>query len=337
MNIGGVLAAAERVLAEVVEAAEAAGEAEAGAASTAVVATAPGTRADHNAETAAVQPFVRPPPSAHEAPRPQAGEASMVQPGASGHPMAADQLVPAMLSSLQVDPASAWPLVAQAFVAVQAPRPKATRSPPPQPAEAAPVADDTAVEETAPRVGERDARAEVEDSVVDDWCGPLERALRAALAAPEPPPSLLAAAEQWRRGRCVVLACPQGRDPAGAAWAFVLWPRTRASHRLELRGTRVEGRLHWAALPPAAPWCHVRVVKEHHPRRGRQLIPLDAMAGAAVACEVQLGPVMARALRWSVVCLRVDAVRRFWSALGAQWSATVVVSARPLVGEGSPC
>jgi hypothetical protein len=161
---------------------------------------------------------------------------------------------------------------------------------------------------------------------------------------------LLIAAEQWRRGRCVVLACPQGTDPAGPAWAFVLWPRKQTARRtdgspapLSLFGLRVEARLQWSAMPAGAKWCQVRVIKEHHPRTGRQLITATSGEGSTrVACEVQLGPVLARPLRCCDVCVRINAARRFWSALGVQWSMHVVVSPYPLIGdavavENAPC
>jgi len=65
------------------------------------------------------------------------------------------------------------------------------------------------------------------------WCETLSHALRGALAARIVPQALLAAAEQWKRGRCVVLACPQADDPAGPAWAFVLWPLAQAEQGTE--------------------------------------------------------------------------------------------------------
>ena len=239
------------------------------------------------------------------------------------------------LTSLQVDPGVGWALGRHGFDAPLPQVPEAPRTPSPLP-----TPDDALPDPVEPPANEA-ARTDEDGTVLvgtfecDDeagWCEALTRALRDALAARLPPQSLLAAAEQWQRGRCVVLACPQGNDPAGPAWAFVLWPRRRAPRRLDLHGLRVEARLRWATLPPPAAWCHVRVIKEHHPRRGRQLIPLDAAGSEGVACEVQLGPVLARSLRWCVVCLRIDAVQRFWAALGPQWSATVVVCARPLAG-----
>lgn len=203
---------------------------------------------------------------------------------------------------------------------------------------------------------EPDADLEWQDSAPEaDWCTPLNQALRTALAAKPLPEALAAAAEQWRLGRCVVLACPQGADFTGPAWAHVLWPRQRG-RRLKgqrqgaalpaLHGVRVEAALSWAALPPQG-WCHVRAVKQHHPRLGRQLLAiapqadsvngaqaqLQASSGLPVPCEVQLGPIRANAPRWLWACIRIHAVRPFWAALGAQWSAHVLVSVRPLVAE----
>jgi hypothetical protein len=190
----------------------------------------------------------------------------------------------------------------------------------------------------------------VEDPADVAWSEPLTRSLRRALAAGIPPQALLVAADQWRSGRCVVLACPQGDDPAGPAWAFVLWPRRPAApwqpspgkaQPLALFGLRVEARLQWSALPHGAQWCHVRVVKEHHPRRGRQLIAMTHAhaqdeAPHASPCEVQLGPVLARSLHWCDVCVHINAARRFWAALGAQWSVHVVVCSQPLAGTRGP-
>jgi hypothetical protein len=135
-----------------------------------------------------------------------------------------------------------------------------------------------------------------------------------------------------------VLACPQGPDAAGPAWAFVLWPRRQPARGadgfpppLALFGLRVEARLQWSALPSGAKWCQVRVIKEHHPRTGRQLIPAAADASGRVPCEVQLGPVLARPLRCCDVCVRINAARRVWTALGAQWSMHVVVCSHALI------
>lgn len=297
---------------------------------------------DHGLQSASVQTFARPHAPVAEPARPADSALPHADHAGSVFAIPADQLVPVALTGLQVDPAASWPLLRQAFDPVPTAWPRAPAHEPPMPPQDDEHADEPAEEEPPPPEAQPDPRDGIvfDDAQDNAWCEPLTRALRAALAAKVPPHSLLVAAEQWQRGRCVVLACPQGRDPAGPAWAFVLWPRRQAQgfevRRLELHGLRVEARLQWSASPTATPWCHVRVVKEHHPRRGRQLLALDP-AGAApgstpVPCEVQLGPVLARSLRWAVVCVRIDAVRRFWAALGVQWSATVVVCAQALAG-----
>ncbi|HJW12187.1 MAG TPA: hypothetical protein VJ598_10390, partial [Albitalea sp.] len=257
---------------------------------------------------------------------------------ASEFALPADQLVAATLIGLQVEAAGAWPLLRHGFDAAM----------PDEPPELT-IVDEDASHDEAPAQDADAPEPPPHDAVVEDpadiaWCEPLTRSLRRALAAGIPPQALLVAADQWRSGRCVVFACPQGDDPAGPAWAFVLWPRRPAAslqpsrdkaQPLALFGLRVEARLQWSALPRGAQWCHVRVVKEHHPRRGRQLV---AMANAhasddaphASPCEVQLGPVLARSLHWCDVCVHINAARRFWAALGAQWSVNVVVCSQPL-------
>jgi hypothetical protein len=259
----------------------------------------------------------------------------------------ASLLVPTMLVGLQVEAAASWPLPWRGFdplpPRVERDREHERERPSPEfvaDDEDAPAADDAPAQED--ETAAESIETAVEAAVDADWCEPLTRTLRAALAGRVPPHALLAAGEQWQRGRCVVLACPQGDDPAGPAWAFVLWPRRSALRAVDgvapplaLHGLRVEARLQWSALPTDAHWCHVRVVKEHHPRTGRQLISLDDAASSGtrhpVPCEVQLGPVLARSLRWCEVCVRIQAAQRFWTALGAQWSVHVVVSSRPLV------
>lgn len=299
--------------------------------------TAPGSEGP---EAAGVQTLVRPPVVADAAPR--VADAALPAASASlgDFALPASQLVPAALIGLQVEPAWGWPLPGHAPGRLWKPGTSPPAGDPPShaheddaPAEAADEPEPPAREDTA---SAGDAEQVLDEGEGGDWCESLTRALGAALAARIPPRALLVAAEQWKRGRCVVLACPQGADPAGPAWAFVLWPRRQApagraaAPALSLVGLRVEARLQWALPPVGAHWCHVRVVKEHHPRRGRQLVAPDS--GAPVPCEVQLGPVLARSLHWCEVCLRIHAVRRFWSALGAQWSVHVVVCSMPLAG-----
>jgi len=325
-------------------------------AATALPAEPAGVRVDKGVETANMQTFARPHAPQTE-PLRNADTALPTAPHSrTEFALPSALLVPVTLIGLQVEPAGSWPLPGRGFDPDQTSLHRARardRQPPPPP----PVEDEPEHEqEGAPEQPEQDAKTEDSCGVVfqdEDqgaWCEELTQALRAALAAKIPPHALLLAAEQWRRGRCVVLACPQGPDPAGPAWAFVLWPRKQPARRadsstppLALFGLRVEARLQWSALPAGARWCQVRVIKEHHPRSGRQLISATPADGSGrVACEVQLGPVLARPLRCCDVCVRINAARRFWTALGVQWSMHVVVSSYPLIGDGvavenAPC
>ncbi len=304
----------------------------------------PDARPDKGAETALVQSFARANTPAAEASQHGDRATAAIPPGGSDFTLPGDQLLNAAVIGLQVVPAFAWPLQQRGCDAApaEAPTPRA-EAPAAQPA-ADQDADQEATDDDAATPAEEHTsvapRSGVvpDDSADDDWSEPLSRALREALRLNPGPQALQAAAEQWRLGRCVVLVCPQGTDPAGPAWAFVLWPRpgARAGALLALFGVRVDARLHWARLPPVVDWCHARVMKEQHPRQGRQLVALDARGTATVPCEVQLGPVPLRTPRWRDACVRIDAVRRFWSALGEQWSVTVVVGARPLPGVRAP-
>ena len=257
---------------------------------------------------------------------------------------AAQPLQPQAPMGLHVDPGFAWSLPRRLQ---HLPRPRVGGHP------GSPTGwpdDDTGAPDQAPTPDdEPDADLEWQDQTPEpDWCTPLSQALGQALAGAGTPPALAAAAEQWRQGRCVVLACPQGEDFTALGWAHVLWPRARGRRRRAersaslqplLHGVRVQAQLQWAALPPQG-WCHARTVKQHHPRHGRQLVALADLSVAdpaapqagPVPCEVQLGPVRASQPRWQCVCVRVLAVRPFWAALGAQWSAHVLVSSRPLLG-----
>lgn len=312
----------------------------------------PGQSADHGLEAAGVQTVARA-PQTPDAPKP-IDAAQLDTPLAdAGFALPADLAVPVALVGLQVEAASGWPLPPHTFDPQSALSRTTARTvddeAPHQPA-AEHDEDTECADEGAEDSSAEPAEAEAVDEVAEPppaepWCEPLSLALRRALAARVTPQALLAAAEQWQRGRCVVLACPQGPDPAGPAWAFVLWPRLRqtaptpgvqrVAPALSLYGLRVDARLQWSSPPQAGQWCHVRVVKEHHPRTGRQLVALDGTAAATregpLPCEVQLGPVLARSLRWCEVCVRIPAAQRFWAALGAQWSVHVVVSSLPLV------
>lgn len=296
-----------------------------------------GERADKTVETNTAQTFARPQVPQADLPRPIDANRTPAVHGHADFALPAAQLVPTALIGLQVDHPTLWPM---------------TRGFDPEfaPAHRARVAerdarddewnfydeDDTSFDDAPPQEEDKPGDAPVVEDAVDApeeaWCAPLGRALRVALAARVLPQALVVADEQWRRGRCVVLACPQGTDPAAAAWAFVLWPRRSTdNHTLSFHGARVEARLAWSRRPGAGTWLHARVMKQHHPRTGRQLAPASAETTARVPCEVQLGPVLARTLKPCDVCLKVGAVRRLWNALGSQWSVHVVVSASPLL------
>ena len=319
-------------------------------------ASEPGQGVDNTVESAAAQTLVRAQPPVTEVhntdevmPTSMSVDSEFAAPSAL--------LVPVALVGLQVEAAASWPMPWHSGNPLP---PRVERdsdhAPPPPPVELCDEEPDEEPADEAPADNVAvSAETVVEDPVETTWCEPLTRALRSALASRVPPQALLSAAEQWKRARCVVLACPQGDDPHGPAWAFVLWPHVQVQGAINgvapplvLRGLRVEARLQWSAPPREGQWSHVRVVKEHHPRSGRQLVSLDDTGSsqasrAAVPCEVQLGPVLARAPRWCEVRLRIQAAQRFWNALGTQWSALVVVSAQPLIaaqanaGGRSPC
>jgi hypothetical protein len=206
---------------------------------------------------------------------------------------------------------------------------------------------DEPVEPPAPREQAPEApQTLIEDD--GDWCEALARGLQAQLAQLVVPPALQAAREQWQRGRCIVLACPQRSDPAGPGWAHVLWPHAemQAGDKVVLRGVRVDARLQWLALPPTQQWLHARLIREHHPRHGRQMLAADAASAhesTVLPCEMQLGPALERVLRRCEVRVHVSAVQRLWGALGRQWSVHLVVCARPLLAtpprftDATPC
>jgi len=307
----------------------------------------PGADSDFSHEAATVQTAWRAPTPAVDVPH-RRDQAVPAMPAAqSEFAVPASLLVPAMLTGLRVEPAFGWAQLSPGQTQWPPVSERERRRQPRRDHEGqdAPLPDEPP-EAPAP-TPQREHEA-APDTVLDaveagTWCDALSRALRSALAARVVPQALLAAADQWKRGRCVVLACPQGSDPAGPAWAFVLWPVMQGEHtadgvaaELALRGLRVDARLQWSAPPRPAQWCHVRVIREHHPRSGRQLVSLDESGaaeqpGKPVPCEVQLGPVLARSLRWCEVRVRIQAAHRFWNALGAQWSVHVVVSALPLI------
>lgn len=294
---------------------------------------APLPSADPAAETGMLQSFARPQPqNANAAPQPQPeAPAALAAEGSTGDFALPDaQLAPALLVGLQVDPGYGWML------------------PQPQPLqERSRTQDGEAERETA----ERDARDDADEEAQDEDAGQqspapaaplvfdaadarldtLLRALHAALCASDAPPALRAAAEQWQRGRIVIVACPQRPAPQGMAWAFVLAPQASAGRdgaSVRLAGSCFEAWLQWREAPRGARWCHARLVKEHHPRHGRRLVAADA--SQAAACGVQLGPVLAEQRPPGAVTLRIAAARSFWNALGVQWSALLVVCPLPL-------
>ena len=299
---------------------------------------------DKGAETANLQTFARPHATNPEPTRQSDLTLPQDKHAHSQYAVPSALLVPTTLVSLQIDPGAMWAMQGRGFDPDQTRLHEARvderhSAHPPIEEEPPEEEQDGAPEPVAEEHAENTDNIEFADEDAGAWCDALTRAVRNALAAPSVPPALLFAAQQWKRGRCVVLACPQSADPAAAAWAFVLWPRKQLARQAEdppapvsLYGVRVEARLHWASRSGAPRWCYERVIKQHHPRTGRQLIPASVDPSGRVACEVQLGPVLARALRSCDVCIRINAVRRFWVALGTQWSMHVVVCSHALLG-----
>jgi hypothetical protein len=308
----------------------------------------PGSDADAGHEAATVQSLWRAPTPQAEATRAPL-TASPDAPAAQADAALPDALLaPATLIGLRAEPSMAWSL----------PTPPVPWTPPPQARERRherrerdePRRDDpqqAATDASAP-LSTHEHGTGAQPVVIDpdddgQWCEPLTRGLQAQLAGLVVPPALMAAAEQWTRGRCVVLSCPQRDDPAHG-WSHVLWPRPEHSGILALRGLRVEALLQWRVLPAARRWLHARMVREHHPRHGRQLTPADTpSANTVLACEVQLGPQLERVPRRCEVRVQIRSAQRFWAALGSQWSVLVVVSAQPLLAaqprhtEALPC
>lgn len=292
-------------------------------------AAAPGTHTDIGSKTGIAQAFARTnTPIPESAPR--AGTALPSPTHAPGeYALPAAQLVQAQLISLQVEPAWMRPLPQPAMQPVQ----EAHEAPESREAHAAPEREGHGpAEEPTDDADRGEPDADQPEALLDAPdeadCRGLARSLRVAWAAR--PRALRAAAEQWRRGRCVVLACPRTADPLGPAWAYVLWPRKQASDGTTgpaLRGRRVDALLQWREPPPAMHWCHARMVKQHEPRYGRQLVAVEGSS-----CRVQLGPVRVPRRAACEVCVRIDAVQRLWSALGTQWSVLVLVCSSPLAG-----
>jgi hypothetical protein len=300
---------------------------------------APLAAADPAAQAAGLQNLARPPlPTGEAAQQPQPGaepQAPTAEGGSNDFSLPDALLVPALLVGLQVDPGVGWGL------------------PQPQPLQERARTQETQEEhETGRQRGREDAEADgppqeqdeadhkdtppAPPLVFDAADARLDRllhSLHAALCAADAPPALRAAAEQWQRGRGVVVAFPQSAPPQGAAWVYVLAPQATTGPggaTVRLGGACFEARLQWRDLPRSAHWCHVRVVKEHHPRHGRRLVAADASQDGV--CAVQLGPVLAERRSPSAVTLRIAAARSFWDALGVQWSALLVVSSLALAG-----
>ena len=303
--------------------------------------TLPGIDSDHGHEGTTLQSLWRVPTHPGESTRvPQTAIPDV--PAAQGDFALPDALLaPATLTGLRAEPAMAWTLPTPSTPWTPTPEPPERRRQPreqPERRQPPPEQGDGDTETIPPR-SERQpdtAQTVIDADDADEWREALSLGLRAQLAQLIVPPALLAANEQWQRGRCVVLAFPQGCDPAGAAWAHVLWPHPdmRASGKLALHGLRVGARLQWLALPPVILWGHARLIREHHPRHGRQMVMADVGSlapGAALPCAVQLGPVLESTPRRCEVRVHVPAAQRFWAALGRQWSVHAVVCARPLL------
>ncbi len=315
----------------------------------ALPAQAAGERVDKTVETNSALALARPQTNPADLPRPIDTTPTPSHHGRGEFALPEAQLVPAALIGLQVDHPTLWPMTTRGYDPMLEPtyqaRVEERNARPEHWEDEFYEEDDTSFDDEPAQRDEPEGEPAPAETVVETpdeaWCAPLNRALQLALAARVPPRALVAADEQWRRGRCIVLACPQGADPSAGAWAFVLWPRRSspadgaATPTFTVTGTRIEARLQWSAPPVAGTWLQTRVMKQHHPRTGRQLVPATMEATGRVPCEVQLGPVLARPLRACDVCLKVGAVRRLWNALGSQWSLHVVVSAIPLVDDGT--
>jgi hypothetical protein len=298
---------------------------------------APLATTDPAAETGLLQNLARPPlPASEAATQHQAGAeppAPTAEGGSTDFALPQAQLVPALLIGLQVDPGVNWML------------------PPGQPPqERARVQDDEREAARHEARGEDEAAPEEENAgpptpptvrvrfdAADERLHTLLRALHAALCSMQAPPALRAAAEQWQRGRGVIVAFPQAAQMAaaqGAAWVYVLAPHaTREAQGISVRlaGPGFEAWLQWQEPPRGARWWQARLVKEHHPRHGRRLVGADASQDRV--CAVQLGPVLAERRGPCAVTLRIGAARSFWEALGVQWSALLVVCSLPLAGD----
>lgn len=194
---------------------------------------------DKGAETANLQTFARP----HAANPEPTRQSDPALPGDkhahSEFAVPSALLVPATLVSLQIDPAAAWALQGRGFDPDLSRLHEARvedRHAPHAPIDEEPPEEEEQDGEPEPPAREQADNQDHVEFADDDahaWCDALTRAVHSALAAKSPPPALLLAAQQWQRGRCVVLACPQSADPAALAWAFVLWPRKQSARRAD--------------------------------------------------------------------------------------------------------
>jgi hypothetical protein len=299
---------------------------------------------DNGPETGVVQTVVRPPLAPADAPKLKDAALVRASHDLSDFALPAAQLTPAIYR-LEVEAAAGWPLPHPGGArrrAAAARRPVRPRAP-----------SRRQRGRRAGRAARRGARATARDGRAGRRRGRAgRRMVRDAhpVAAPgaRHPHSPARPARRRRpvaarplRGTGLPARRGSGRPGLGlravaARRAAGAVERRRPPRRRRLR---VEARLQWSAPPHEGQWCHARVVKEHHPRSGRQLVACGSTSGETathVACEVQLGPVLARSVRWCDVCVRINAVQRFWNALGAQWSVHVVVSAMPLAGVRVP-
>lgn len=295
---------------------------------------------DPAAETGMLQGFARSQPQNADAAQqshPEAPTALAAEGSPGDFALPDSQLAPALLVGLQVDPGYGWMLPQPQPLQERSRTQDGEAEREPTERDAHDDAEEEAQDEDAGKQAPAPAAAPLVFDAADARLDTLLRALHAALCAADAPPALRAAAEQWQRGRIVIVACPQRPAPQGMAWAFVLAPQATAGRdgaSVRLAGPCFEAWLQWREAPRGARWCHARLVKEHHPRHGRRLVAADA--SQAAACGVQLGPVLSEQRPPGTVTLRIAAARSFWNALGVQWSALLVVCPLPLAGCAAP-
>ena len=165
----------------------------------------PAAAADPLTETATAQTFVRAQPQTDASPT----KADTTLPSAahalSEFAVPASQLVPTMVIGLQVEPARILPQPTTPLPTRPAARDNDEPHAGGMPYEDSPEQPDAQEEHTdrepASPASEPDT---LHDAGNDGGCEAIARVLHTALAATTPPPALLAAADQWQRGRCVV-------------------------------------------------------------------------------------------------------------------------------------